>query len=111
VRRLAVALTLGLAVLAAGCGSPSQGTVKGVYEEVGGPPMHNHGLHYISGTVTLSGEPGSYRFKTNAAGRFEGSLAPGEYRVTGSFCNNPFPSSVIIRGGEVTHLTVGCSIR
>lgn len=110
-------LIFGLAAAGvAACGvSPSSGTVKGVFERVGGP---SPGRVPLSGTVRLTGSEGTYAITVGRSGRFASSVPPGTYEVSGrspqldGWKPCTIPGSVIqVHSRTVTHAVVVCAIR
>lgn len=129
-RRVATfALVTGLSLFTASCassvtptGKPGlfdrsspTGTVKGVFEMVGGPP--GAGPDLVPGTVTLSGPGGTVNVEVGSSGHFAIRLPVGRYRIEGHSpiyesgqgpCNG---GDVHIRIGHMTRVDVRCQMR
>src|SRR5580658_5483294 len=99
---LTKAVLVGLVGMAvAGCGTPTTGTVVGMFADLHGP--YARGALAFSGTVKLASPSRTYTIEVGTSGQFSVRVTPGNYRVTGT---SPSYHGPICTGGTV-HITAG----
>ena len=119
--RALTASLLTLAIVTAACGSPSRGTVEGVFYGLGsGPPdrpvvkTHNGGVP-SPGTIRVAGPEGIYFARAGVDGHFMLTVPPGTYLVSGrdigvtggiSGCGAP---NIHVTSGKTTQVALTCS--
>jgi hypothetical protein len=112
----ALGLGLGLGI-GGSAGSPAPaavGHVKGIFENVGGPPGGCGAAGHLclnSGTVYFTGDGHTYKLATS--GRFDEPLPAGTYSVRGVAAEGQGRSrdvTVTVRSGHTSSVTLACQI-
>jgi hypothetical protein len=108
--RLGLAAVFASSLSLAGCGSPSTGTVVGIFADLHGP--YATGTLAFAGTVTLVSPSRSYSVDVGPSGHFTVQVEPGTYRVSGVSPTYHGPTcsggSVLVNAGQQVTVNVSC---